>query len=297
MIIRPRYPRIVTAKRKYPEGIVQVPAQLRLKHPFRYPLSNITEFERWYYESFTTNDVRDRLYLPIFWTSYYCSHKFGLEPRAVKHLQSFLNGLDKSKKYYTICQYDDGPDNKGVINLEGLDLKVFGMAGGRNDFPIPLICQPHLFKDKVERDLKASFVGRVTHDFRGDMMKQILGMKNTYISTKDHKMDDYCRIMARSVFALCPRGYSATSFRISEAVQQGAIPVYISDEHIMPYNKPFDYGLVISPQDDLRKVLSEVPKPMIDVLQQNIEKVKPLFYYPGCKKIILEELQNEADGN
>jgi len=35
-----------------------------------------------------------------------------------------------------------------------------------------------------------------------------------------------------SKFALCPRGYGKTSFRIQEALQYGAIPVYISDEYL-----------------------------------------------------------------
>lgn len=289
-MIRPRYPRVVSAKRAQPPGIVRVPIQFRLKHPFRYPPSNSLEFERWYHDTF--NEPTERLYLPIFWTSYYCGNKFGADPRAIKQLQSFIDTLDRSQKYYTVCQYDDGPDNKGLINFKDLDIKVFGMAGGRNDYPIPLLCHPYAAKLSVPRDLHVSFVGKITHNIRGQMIKQLVDIENSFISTKDVKAEEFCNIMCRSVFALCPRGYSATSFRISEAIQQGAIPVYISDYHILPYNLPFDYGLVCGPDDDIRKLLSEVPKPMITVLQQNVERVKGLFTYTGCKKKILEELKN-----
>jgi hypothetical protein len=293
MIIRPRYPRVVSAKRQLPPGIVTVPVQFRLKHPFKYPPSNHLEFERWYFETYSPAMEADRLYLPIHWTSYYCANKFGADPRSIKHLQSFINSLDRSKKYYTICQYDDGPDNKDRINFKELDIKVFGMAGGRNDYPIPLVCQPQPIKKVQNRDLYASFVGKITHEIRGKMIKALEGIEGCFISTKDQKMDEYCTTMARSVFALCPRGYSATSFRISEAIEHGAIPVYISDKHLLPYNLPFDYGLIIGPNDDIKQALSDVPKPMITVLRQNLERIKPYFTYQGCKQKILEELRNE----
>lgn len=275
-------------------GIEPVPVQYKIRHPFRYPADNALEFERWYYDTYRLEEERSRIYLPIFWTAYWCMHKFGKDLRAVKELQRYIDGLDRNKKYYTICQYDDGPDNKGLIDLSGIDLKVFGMAGGRNDYPIPLLCQPHAFNLNPERDLTSSFVGRITHEVRGKMIKTLEGKEMHFISTKNLNMQDYCHLMTRSVFALCPRGYSATSFRIMEAIHLGAIPVYISDEFILPYNLPFDYGLTVGPDEDILHVLSEIPKAMIIVLRQNMNRVKPLFTYQGCKQKILEVLQNEA---
>lgn len=292
-MIRPRTPRIVTAKRRHVPGVELVPVQYKIRHPFRYPIDNSIDFERWYYESYRPEEERSRVYLPVLWTSYHCAHKFGKDLRAINDLQRYIDGLDRNKKYYTICQYDDGPDINGTIQLEGLDIKVFGMAGGRNDFPIPLLCQPHGFTQQPKKDLLSSFVGRITHNQRGTMIKALEGKDGHYISTKSHNMTEYCSIMARSVFALCPRGYGPTSFRIMEAVQTGAIPVYISDHFVLPYNRPFDYGLLVEPEKDVCQVLSDIPKPMITVLQQNLDRVKPLFTYHGCKAKILEELRNE----
>ena len=41
--------------------------------------------------------------------------------------------------------------------------------------------------------------------------------------------------MGDSVFALCPRGYGKTSYRMYEAIQLGIIPVYIYDDEWLPY--------------------------------------------------------------
>jgi len=50
-------------------------------------------------------------------------------------------------------------------------------------------------------------------------------------------VQNYAETLCRSVFALCPRGYGRTSFRMYEAMQLGAIPVYIYDgDPWLPFN-------------------------------------------------------------
>lgn len=285
MIRKTIYPRTVVSKLRIPSGTVQVPIHFRITHPFKYPPSNTTEFERWYYESFQETDVTERQYLPVFWTAYHCKNKYGKDPRAMKALQEFINSLDRSKKYYTICQYDDGP----LVDFGDLDIIVCGMAGGRNDYPIPLLCQPHLYKKTHERDIFCSFTGRITHPIRSQMINQLQGKPGYYISTKEHKMEDYCNILARSKYALCPRGYSATSFRITEAIQLGAVPVYLSDEFILPYNEPFP-GLLAKPEYNIYESLKETDPTN---LQEIVQLTKKSYTYDGCKHKILEHLRNE----
>ena len=52
-------------------------------------------------------------------------------------------------------------------------------------------------------------------------------------------------LSARSKFVLCPRGYSATSYRMYEAFQYGAVPVYISDEFILPWEDDLDWSKLV----------------------------------------------------
>lgn len=276
------------------KNIEQIPAHLKPMQFNRYPSDNAITFERWYLNSWSGADDRERIYLPIQWTALYCNNGYGNHP--IKHtIQTYINSLDNSKKYYTIIQYDDG-----IINdIDGLDIKIFAMSGPRIDYPLPLLCTPHKFNFdplKTKKDIFASFIGSLTHPIRAQVVDQLKDKEGYYVSTKHHDLREYCHVMARSKYALCPRGYGQSSFRIQEAIDFGAIPVYISDEFVIPYNEEFfRYGPTLSPEEDINKMLVDYydAKRIDNVFLHDISKNKHLFTYAGCKQMILKELLNE----
>lgn len=216
-----------------------VPQEFRPHHPVNYPPDNDLIFEEWFYTK--SHPITEREYLPVFWTSYYCKHKFGQDQRAIAHLQNWLNRLPRDRKYYTISQYDDGILN----NISHLDIKVFAPCGNRIDYPIPLLCKPHEYAfPRVKKDIVCSYIGTNNHPIRTGLMK-FQQYSGWYISDRPHKLQLFCEVLARSKYVLCPRGYGVTSFRIQEALQYGAIPVYISDKHVIPHNE-FGYGVLAS---------------------------------------------------
>lgn len=206
--------------------MINVPEHFRPHIKVTYPENNNLIFEEWFYQKYDASKETDREYLPIFWTSYYVNNAYGT--RNMGDLQAFIDSLDRSKKYFTVLQYDDG-----ILNdISGLDIVVFGSGGGRIDVAIPLLTMPHPYKFEVKKDILVSFAGSMTHPIREEMLNYIDGravIRKDRIST-----EEYCKLMARSKFALCPRGYGKSSFRIHEALQYGSIPVYISDEFITP---------------------------------------------------------------
>lgn len=260
-------------------GMVEVPEHFKPAHPFRYPKDNEIDFERWYYENFT--EAKGRVYLPIMWTAYYCKNRYGKDPKALAGLQEFLHGLDKSVKYYTIVQYDDG-----ILNdVSMLDLKVFSMSGKPMDVALPLLCQPHAPLRAEHRDVICNFVGRVTHPIRQELVRYS-STPNWFIHTKHMPLAQFCDVLNRSIFTLCPRGYGPTSFRIMEAMQYGSIPVYISDEHIIPWGIDFTrYGILVKPDQvcQLPHILSQVD---ISALQAGVESHYILYTYQSNKKLI-----------
>jgi hypothetical protein len=161
-------------------------------------------------------------------------------------LQQVIRKLPKNKKYFTIVQYDDG-----ILNdLRGLDIIVFAMSGNKIDYALPLICQPHEFEFENERTITASFCGKMTHPIRDELMARYRYHRGYYMSNGSLNLRDYCRMLSMSVFSFCPRGYGATSFRIMESLQYGAIPIYISDDFIVPHGKDFgDYGILVKAGD------------------------------------------------
>jgi hypothetical protein len=286
--MRPRQVRARIAGPPKINGMVSIPNFLRPVQNMKYPADNDRTFERWYMETFVEREATERLYLPIQWTALYCNNKFGQCKRTHELIQSYLNQLDTSKKYYTIVQYDDGILNK----IDHLDIKIFAMSGPRIDYALPLLCPQHQYKFNVERDIFASFVGRITHPLRAKMVEQLKDLPGYYIHTKPVSLHEYCEIMARTKYALCPRGYGQTSFRICEAIQYGAIPIYISDEFIIPYNMPvFPFGATLT-GEEIDYCLHEIDKGY-SVLKMIVEVNKSMFTYQGCKQEILKELSNE----
>lgn len=263
--------------------IQKVPFEFQPHQGHKYPPDNKHEFERWFFDNTSAHELIDnsRTYLPIFWTAYYCNNGYGRKTGANKRLQHFIDILPRNKQYWTICQYDDGC----MVDFKDIDIKIFGMSGGRIDYPLPLLCCPHKYEfSGINKDIFCSFVGADTHPIRRELVKQLAGKEGYYVTLKKHSLEDYCRVLARSKYALAPRGYGPTSFRIMEAMHYGAIPVYVSDEFIWPYNEEFP-GFSCHAKD----LPDCLPIDHTPYLIQ-IEQQKKLYTYEGCKKKILENI-------
>lgn len=254
-----------------------------------HPPGNKPIFEEWFGSYFTGFElVNDRNYLPVYFTSFYVNNNYGNDPIAKKKLQDYIDSLDKSKKYFTVLQYDDG-----ILNdVSGLDIKVFGSGGGRIDFPIPLICHPHPFEFDFRKDAFASFAGSMTHPVR---KKIVQNFGHRYQIPRKHlPIRDYCQLMARSTFSLAPRGYGQSSFRICEALQFQSIPVYISDHWIVPGNIDFnEYGVLVH-NDEVRnidKILKGFSAAQIESKREAGREIyKRIYTFEGCKQLILDNV-------
>lgn len=197
-----------------------------------YPPFNKDIFEDYFIRNYEHKEGR-RIYIPIAWSSFQRRAAYGKDKGMISHLQKWINKLPRNEKYFTVVTWDDGP----LVNFTDLDIKIFAASGPKIDYPIPLLCnnKPYQLKN-IAKDIEISFVGAITHPIREKIVRKFQNKKGFYISTRPHQAIDYCKIMARSKYVLCPRGYGQTSFRICESIQYGAIPVYISDDYVIPYN-------------------------------------------------------------
>ena len=254
------------------------------------PPQNIIIFEEFfgkYIESVQPKLSRE--YLPVYWTNYYISRNYGQQD--MSDLQRYLDSLDRSKKYFTVIQWDDGILNK----IKDLDLFIFA-SGGIGDYPIPLssyYCDNDISVTPIEkRRFFASFVGAIwgRHFVREEMARKL---KPPFAITDvryDYK--SYLKIMRDSVFSLCPRGYGKTSFRIYESLMCKSVPIYIYDDPWIPYfDKNFEkYGVLcdIKNIDMLEEKLKNMTVDQINEKLENGNKVFKEKYSYGsiCKKII-----------
>jgi hypothetical protein len=91
---------------------------------------------------------------------------------------------------------------------------------------------------------------------------------------------------ASSVFTLCPAGWARWTFRLSEAVLAGSIPVILSDFYLKPFSDqiPWDTFAVTLPESslaDVPRILSELSPARVRWLQQNLERNQHHFTAQG----------------
>lgn len=274
--------------------MIAVPDDFFVSEKHIYPHGNNPSFEEWFMRQ-SPGIINGREYIAVLWTAYYKNHSYGKDKAAIERLQGWINQLPTDKKYFTVVQYDDG-----ILNdLSRLDCMIFSMSGKpENSIPIPLVCQPHKFSfPEVERDILCSFIGRVTDPIRQELIDWGLGRKDCYITSANHPPKDYCKILARSKFVLCPRGYGASSFRTAEALQYGAMPFLfgrpgdrIFETKVLLFYKT--YGDWYSPDHhhDMEKFMRET-----DVPDMQIKATYRMFYtFQGVRAYII---QNLTSGN
>lgn len=93
------------------------------------------------------------------------------------------------------------------------------------------------------RDIFLGFKGTLRNHPVRQTMHQLLHNTSGDILILDSSDDsiDYWQLLSRSVFALVIRGDQAFSYRFSEAVCSGAIPVLISDDWVPPFEEVFQF--------------------------------------------------------
>lgn len=210
--------------------VISVPKEFRPAMPVKYPAHQrgpmIEEYARRYLGQ---NMPRTNLkYLPVQWTGYHINHGYGAD---TERLRAFVGNLPRDEPVWTVVQYDDGTLCDDILPEGSM---VFG-AGGVGTDAIPLLCDPHEAPGCVDgpNSKIAVFYGNLsTHPIRLEM--------DHCLADKDRfdiggPRSDWLVRCADANFALCPRGYGKTSFRMYEVLRLGILPVYIYDDPWLPF--------------------------------------------------------------
>lgn len=255
-----------------------------------YPPNNAIIFEEWFSENYSGCQT-DRELIPAWFTSFWVNNNYGNDLRMKQEMQEFVDGLDRGKKWFCITQYDDSV----LIDFKDLDVFRFEMSKPIG-VGMPLLCQPNPYKFYTDKKWIANFVGSKTHPIR-DSAEKLMGNNGYYISFEHHSIETYCRILHESMFTLCYRGYGLNSFRCVEAMQYGSIPVYISDQHINPFDLDFnEYGVLVneSDKDNIHEILTSLSPIEIINKQDRLKEVYESNYtYEGAKNQIIKHLATE----
>lgn len=255
-----------------------------------YPKNNFQIFEEWFSENYKECNT-DRELIPFFPTSYFVNNGYNENVQANKEAQEYIDGLDASKKWFVICQYDNGV----IVDWKGKDVLEVNMSK-KIGIEMPLICQPHPYTFSGEKKYIASFVGSKTHPCRNGLERYV-NKEGWYISYEPHSIERYCEILSQSIFSICPRGYGFSSFRTCESLQQESIPVYLSDIFINVFDLDFDYFGVKHLAEDITTLalkLETMPEVEIATKQSRLKEVYDNYYsYEGAMKQIIKSLETE----
>jgi hypothetical protein len=277
-------------------NIIKVPSVFQPTNRIKYPSHNDMTLEEFCFSRLFKDAVNIKSkysYLPILWTTYYSRNNFGHDDKANKLLWDYVASIKES--WFTISQYDDG------IQLNTIPGKSLSMsAGGIGDIALPLCSFPRNENpQRLPEKYLASFVGNLnTFKWRNefsDELKNIEGFK--IINSSMGKDECFEEVMLSSRFALCPRGYGRTSFRLYEAMQMGTIPIYISDVHWLPFKDILnwdDFSITI-PMDMIQyipAILNNFSEETIKRMSEKCKQVwKEYFSYEGCIKQIIRILE------
>ena len=269
---------------------------LRPKIPFDYPAFNYQIFEEYFYKRFMEDKVEyDRIYLPVFWTSLYLNRDWGRGD--ISDVQNYLNNLDKSKKYFTLIQYDDG-----ILNdISELDVYIFSLAQDKTiDYLLPTTClpRPNINKNR-ERNIFCSSFGRYkgsdNHPFHDKLISTL--DKKKYIIGKRIEQNQYYDYLERSIFFICINGYSPTTFKICECFQHGTIPVFLYDKRWIPFEDEIDFerACVLISENDIDKIdsiLSNISEEKISDMREYGEYIYNNYYrYESLYNRVIEKIK------
>lgn len=252
------------------------------------PTNNSPNFESFFFKKFNSSSVNLSIeYLPIQWTNYFVENNYGND---LTEINNFLSSyIDKKINYFTITQFAGGP----LVSLK--NTLVFSMGGMFNtpkEHSLKIIYLPLVYEGMKKeindvKEYKVGYIGRKTHPLRIKIEKKLGNNHNYFIKNLDSmksefsnsESEDYINNIKKSYFTLCPRGYGPTSFRLYESIIYGSIPIYISDEFILPFKEFINWeklAILIKPRE-----INKIPK-IVDKLLESKKYQEMLDYGEFC---------------
>lgn len=303
--------------------IQDVPPELQPIHVNTYPpYSNGLYLEQMCHLHFMQkkdNIISDRIYLPVYWTSYFVLNGHS---HNTPEIYDWLDSLPKNEKYFTVVQSAHGIWI--TEHLKNLDIMVFSAGGGginvfcdanlreveykgitrhiffgkKGTYDLPLIYSPSFPNTKKEKSIYCSFVGRFdTHPCR-QIMRNLLEKNPEFEFHEPTNCDAYIDIINKSTFTLAPRGFGYTSFRLYEAFAADSIPVYIwEDKLVLPYQDiiPWKDICIIVHAGDIQRIPQLLANADVQKMRETIKNIKHMFTHERMMDYICEQIEHEEN--
>lgn len=122
-----------------------------------------------------------------------------------------------------------------------------------------------------------TFIKALNGKFIGNPIGELKELQEKFIH-----LNSYSDFMQSSIFTLCPAGYGRWTFRLIEALENGSIPILISDGYILPFSDQIiwdKYIIQIKESDiwDIENIVLNMSLGDVYAKLQNIKKDKEIF--------------------
>ena len=237
-----------------------------------------------------------RIYVPIAWTD--CLHKGSLR----EDVQDTLDGLNPIFDYFSVSQLDlafGHPDLRLELPAD-LDFILYSAGGPppgiahRNSLlrviPVPLL-KEELVPTGLVKSIAVSSQSSLTHPLRREIYSA--HWRNFLFLNPG---DDWKVVLESSEFALAPRGFGITSFRMYEAIQLGTVPVYVWElEKWLPYQELVDWNslAIIAEASDIASLTSLIQAANISLMQEALKAHKHMFTYNFTIQYIKDHVSHD----
>jgi hypothetical protein len=188
--------------------------------------------------------------------------------------------------YVTVTQNPAGIEGKDELPVK-IPANIFVLSqGGQGHIPLLLwLTEFHPFDTPIADSYKwdGLFLGRTP----GHAIRSILKDKVAYFPNNmfyDHggrNVSTWKALFGESKFIFAPRGYGRNSFRITEVLQLGMLPVYIWNDVLwLPYYDSINWSsfAMVTHINDLDATLQKMIGTPVSVVNQMKMKVRSLYW-------------------
>lgn len=222
------------------------------------------------------------VFVPIFIPWYYTFKSYNSRRKYSQFLRQLIGHFKPYLLYFTVSSNDYG--------AEGFPHKIFpsnflqaNQAGtGNMVLPMHLKDKPaDINRDynKIEYDML--FMGRLWTNFQRRFITNYFDAHPNETRFCYNKSPNWTQIYSKSKTILCPRGLGRNTYRLTETLQLGYIPVYIYDDFMwLPYFNSIHWekiGLIA--RIDPSKNISEMSKIIMFANSLTIDRIKEMSNY------------------
>jgi len=231
--------------------------------------SEVYSFERDVYFWYTQHRPQSKkVFLPLYWIAiWHVAHNYPKDDvsELISKLSDIYNSLDSRIPYFTIasevhCNKHSFPKLPPNVHVYGPGYN-FDEEEGITCHEIALLpFNRNIIHFNFKRDIFCSYFICGEYRCRKQLNDFLYGREgnchNGFVVTFRVPLYLYCELLSRSIFVLTPRGTNIGVYRLYEALQYGAIPVYISDKYSLPYSNEVDWNkiAVLIDQKDIEKI-------------------------------------------